>query len=733
MESQSQLSVYQLEVMIRRLDGLRTFPAVVTRLLELMTSQDQSRLTEVLSCDPSLSALILSRANFTFGEPISNIDRAVEVLGIDTIRSIVMAVEVFTGPDVEHEGQDRADLWKHSLAVAIGAKMISERLGESTDAAEAYVCGLLHDLGKLVLDHCMPKSYQRVLAAARKSGGGLIECEQRILGIEHSMTGRRLAEHWRLPRAVREVIWFCHQPVEALPQAVSNCELVAIVALADTLAREQRIGFSGNISFHRSSAELAERLGLSRELLKEIADGLGEAVQKRFDLLGLQEVTPDASYREALTGANIALGKTNEQLARKVDELTGQASAFRYLHDFSSDLTSDATVSDVLEGITAVMCAAIGCQPTFAEPIIAYSVGGQGDMTLLACRGDHGELSWRTFPPPAESSDNSAPGSAAEAIAILSSEPGDLYDWIDRSSYAHQPFVCAGEWIGGVFYQAASLRKNAQVVHAVTGELAMALGVVQARSRAVILGEQLTGAFQVLADTQDALADAKALSTVGEMAAGAAHELNTPLAIISGRAQLMRNRAPDEQDKKIWSLITDQAQQISDIISELMAFASPPPPQSTDFKAAKLLKSAAEAFSREYPQAVSCHVDIQIEDEAFPIHADREQIRGVMVELLINAANALVSQACISLGAESGEDGKTVLLTVRDTGCGMDEQTVNRAFTPFFSSQKAGRRRGLGLSRAKRIVENNAGTIRVKSRLGKGTVVYVQLPAVSHR
>ena len=110
------------------------------------------------------------------------------------------------------------------------------------------------------------------------------------------------------------------------------------------------------------------------------------------------------------------------------------------------------------------------------------------------------------------------------------------------------------------------------------------------------------------------------------------------------------------------------------------------------------------------------------------VRADRDQICAVVLELMTNAATAEEGRPRIRLEAEFDEVNEAVMLKVEDFGPGMDEETAGRVFTPFFSSQRAGRRRGMGLPRVKRIVESNGGRIWLKTRRGEGTTVYVLLP-----
>jgi signal transduction histidine kinase len=349
---------------------------------------------------------------------------------------------------------------------------------------------------------------------------------------------------------------------------------------------------------------------------------------------------------------------------------------------------------------------------------------------------------------------------AYQAAQALLNDPQDLADWIDLPTYRHQPLICAGQWVGGVFYSGTAsgmgvppmssgvaggvadvppARRAARTgarhsaddnTDAIAGALALALAIVQGRSRAVALGEELASASQVLGDTQNALAQARTISTNSEMAAGAAHEINNPLAVISGRAQLMAEKDDSDDARKVWHTIAQQAHRITDIITALNDFANPKPPQPEPFDAAQLLHDAAEAFnSSDHPQAKAARVDIDVHSGTPAVFADRPQALAVITELVTNAANAATAAAGIRLWAQPDPTGQAVLIGVQDDGPGMDQPTLAAAFTPFFSSQKAGRRRGLGLPTARRYVENNGGSIWLRSQQGQGTLVQISLPA----
>jgi two-component system sensor histidine kinase AtoS len=112
-----------------------------------------------------------------------------------------------------------------------------------------------------------------------------------------------------------------------------------------------------------------------------------------------------------------------------------------------------------------------------------------------------------------------------------------------------------------------------------------------------------------------------------------------------------------------------------------------------------------------------------------PVMVDAEQVTAALTEVISNAIQATEDHGHVTIHAAYDAYSGRVALTVADNGCGMDEETLKRAFDPFFSSKPAGRRRGMGLAKALRWIERSGGTMRLESRTGKGTRGAILLPA----
>src|SRR6478735_12073244 len=159
----------RVDLILQQLEGLPTLPAVALRVLEVTGSEDSSarEVVDLIATDPALTARILHlvhRSDLGVRGEVSSIERAVVMLGFDAVRSAVLAVSVFNTfqhTDPKHPGLfTREEFWKHCVAVACCAELLADAMGKDSgvDRSEAFVCGLLHDLGKVALDAMLPKS-----------------------------------------------------------------------------------------------------------------------------------------------------------------------------------------------------------------------------------------------------------------------------------------------------------------------------------------------------------------------------------------------------------------------------------------------------------------------------------------------------------------------------------------------------------------------------------------------
>ena len=259
------------------------------------------------------------------------------------------------------------------------------------------------------------------------------------------------------------------------------------------------------------------------------------------------------------------------------------------------------------------------------------------------------------------------------------------------------------------------------------GLLVALFGTVLRRQerRALKLSEALRLA-ETTAALQRNLVRAEKLATIGTLAAGVAHEVGTPLGIISGRAEQLLGRLAegDEAGRKGLSSILTQVEKVSTTIRQLLDFARFRPVAASVVSAAQAFRSSGELLDHRFRQnKVELIVEAPAALQAF---ADPGQLEQVLVNLLLNAADACPPGGRVR--ARASERGETICLEIADDGCGIPPENQTLVLDPFFTTKKRGQGTGLGLSIVADIVKNHGGTLEIESAVGKGTTVRICLP-----
>ncbi|MFM7137910.1 MAG: sensor histidine kinase [Planctomycetota bacterium] len=218
------------------------------------------------------------------------------------------------------------------------------------------------------------------------------------------------------------------------------------------------------------------------------------------------------------------------------------------------------------------------------------------------------------------------------------------------------------------------------------------------------------------------------LESLRELAYGAGHEINNPLANIAARAQALLVDEREPERRRRLATIVDQAFRARDMIGGLMLFARPPKPEPTETTTDEVLRPVVESLaSRATARA------IRLEYTAAPapvtLFVDPTQVGEAVRMLAVNALEAVDDGGRVHLEAAGAGGVQRARIVVGDDGPGMDAETAARACDPFFSGRDAGRGIGLGLPKARRLIESSGGSLVIESRPGRGTRCIVELPA----
>ncbi len=224
---------------------------------------------------------------------------------------------------------------------------------------------------------------------------------------------------------------------------------------------------------------------------------------------------------------------------------------------------------------------------------------------------------------------------------------------------------------------------------------------------------------------QEQLRRTERLAELGTLASGMAHEIGTPMNVIQGRAEYLLQRTTEEPIKKGLATIIAQVERITKIMNQLLTFARRRP---IERKPMDLKKTIADCLDIVQERLKQHRVEVETSyAEPLPlVHADPDQMSQVLLNLVLNAIQAMPEGGRLSLALEP--EGPGMKLSVADTGSGMPAETLNKIFDPFFTTKDVGAGTGLGLTVVHGIVEDHGGAIHVYSVPGRGTTFTIHLP-----
>ncbi len=245
-------------------------------------------------------------------------------------------------------------------------------------------------------------------------------------------------------------------------------------------------------------------------------------------------------------------------------------------------------------------------------------------------------------------------------------------------------------------------------------------------------GGQLKGSQGIVRDVTerqqllDQLLAAERLATAGMLAAGVAHEINNPLqAIVSQINAISQKIAANEPAQENIDLVKEALERIRQIVRGLLDLSRPAEEDKTDVQLNKLLRDAGSLMAPQL-KADGIVMELELDPKLPTIRANSGELQQVILNLILNAIDAQPAGGSIKVSTSHGNN--YVQLCVEDRGIGIDSQSIDRIFEPFYTSKLAGRGTGMGLYVCKITIEKHGGTITVKSDLGKGTAITISLP-----
>lgn len=275
-----------LERLFARIGDVASLPAAAEKVLRITEDEnaDSGELCEAIQNDPVLVARILRRLNssyYSLSQKISDLKTAVSLLGLREIRNLALTVFVsrsFEGGAV-HGTYRRESLWAHSVGVAVASRLVARVCGLA-GCEEAYIAGLLHDIGLILIDQTLQRHFHKLIDSINEQTPTHI-VESRMLTFDHAMLGGFVARRWNFPDNVADAITFHHQP---WCYTGSHKELVNVVAVANYLCSRAGVTSLGVHNVPPPPDEIYSGLGLDQVTLAIIWEELDKALEKASSL-----------------------------------------------------------------------------------------------------------------------------------------------------------------------------------------------------------------------------------------------------------------------------------------------------------------------------------------------------------------------------------------------------------------------------------------------------------------
>ncbi|MFA6187127.1 MAG: ATP-binding protein [Phycisphaerae bacterium] len=705
------ISAQRVRLSVCKLNSLTAHPACIAGCLESINNADEN-LRLYSESDPAIALAIINLcrqqeipldfANLNFASLLRQIPKSQLV-------KTILAID-------QHESTNEQKLHfimnlnLRSGLSAYTARLIAEKSATAL-ASQAFIAGLFADIGLLALAQLFSKSIEMLFEEAKGQRNTMLELENQYLGNTDNALSNQLLTKLQFPAAIAEAVWLAPKATGDLIAKLPNGKLIAIVRLAEILSSPT---ITGDISY------LTKHLFLTDSDISQIRQKTADHHTRIGKLFGPENKDYRRAYLEAIE--NIYL----KQLSTETSEDNFAQFAQKFLGTFlpNSSLADAAETAAKIfaESFLAQKLCVFTADTANADLILSYVIDGSSARSVLL--------------------------NSPDGFTIADAEKDDLPLWlfeqigIESEKSYYIPIKNAGQTVAGIILDGPMPDKKLLdkitsllgVIFALAGEndhqkqitqitldtAAVSEPVQIAKPQPIVQEQPIVPAPAAPAEKQNIT------QLAAELAAGAAHELNNPLAIISGRAQMLIHGESDETRQQILSQIVEKTKDIEEIIGQLMCYAKPPAAQIRTVSPFIVINNCLEKVNARY---LSEPLDIHLEniENLSDIEVDAEQLAESFAQLIYNALESYESgngQVQI-IGAENSQ---SVEITIRDYGCGMSEETLAKAAEPFFSDKPAGRQRGMGLSIAAGLLKNNNCTIKMESQPDAGTTVRLTLP-----
>ncbi|MCJ7604067.1 MAG: HDOD domain-containing protein [Desulfobulbaceae bacterium] len=265
------------------------FPKVAERVMALLKDPNVTahQLAEVIQYDQAITANVLKICNAAyFGIPrkVNSLDEGLVVIGHDILKDIIIAsssARFFKGKVGAGYGLEQGDMWRHSVATGIMAKLLVRHI-KDVDSGSAFTAALLHDIGKRFLSSFVADDFEKIVEKVGRENCSFVEAEQEILGIDHAALGGMILEKWKFDQQLIDAVLEHHNPT-----ALERAPLTALVALSNSLVISIGIGVGDDGLASKLRGDGLKRFGITMDMLQICMADLLIELERAQELLNI--------------------------------------------------------------------------------------------------------------------------------------------------------------------------------------------------------------------------------------------------------------------------------------------------------------------------------------------------------------------------------------------------------------------------------------------------------------
>lgn len=705
---------------------LQARPQILLQFLRLAEEDDTTmyELAALVGQDPALSARILTVANSPAlfrGTASKNLTQCLVNIGTRLVRTLAscLVVQSFFSPSVDTRKYDLSGFWTHSLLVAEVARDIAAAVSYC-DPEEAYLSGLLHDIGQLLFLGGMEKSYGTVLDSSRNETD-LLYAEELSLGTNHATIGAWLTGQWKLSSFMSDSILFHHKTAEEISSAdeLSQiiwsshvlCEQIIDLDHAQEAPAPKFIAANALMNISASSAVSILKACVKRVALLEEALGVGEATTT---------MTFPHSTAHVHSNPHHNLNNCDEIDSRLKDSVREMA----LMQPMQHGLATLSNEVEILAGIRESASILFGPEP------LAFLLVNPETNTLCGVRlSGQPEILQRLKIP--------LTGSISLAAdAVLRNQPRSTFE-TEQSPPASLVDIQIVRALGceGVFYVPMTSHSNN------IGVIAFGMSPVRHRELRqqlpwlVSFSRAATNSIELWRDMQDREQSVEAALTkrFEQQARKIYHEAGNPLGIINNYLSIIRKKLPDTNSlHQELDIIREEIDRVS-IIMRQMNRLPDLPVSAAILDVNTLIESMLVLYGKSLFASRGISVAKSLDQFLVPTECNRDGLKQILVNLWNNASDAMTSGGCFAISTHSDVNlGGRFYIEIRmnDTGPGLPPDVMQRLFQPLEPNRREGHL-GIGLSIVAGLVEQLDGRITCRSKAGQGTSFSVLLPQSS--